>query len=688
MTVLTAASLAAAQGPATEQGLRPSEVTQGSLLFRTDRTDLFLPAPILNTDVEILVTGLISRATVRQRFQNMTAGWVAGIYVFPLPDDAAVDHLRMRVGPRLIEGVIRERGEAKQTYEQAKREGKRASLVEQERPNIFTTSVANIGPGDEITVEIEYQQTLRLDQGRVRLRFPMVVGPRYIPGTPQPAAELGAGSGGRGWAQDTDRVTDASRITPPVRHPSKGPINPVTLTINLAPGFPLAHLTSSYHPIEVGRPTDDRYLVTLTDGPVPADRDFELVWQPAEGQAPTAAVFTQQREGETYALVLVTPPAPARGPVALEMRGLPPQHRTPREVIFVIDTSGSMHGRSIEEAKAALQLALSRLAPADTFNIIQFNSWTDALYAQPQPATRERLAEARRYVERLCATGGTEMLPALQRALSRGEDSGGRLRQVIFLTDGAIGDEVELFGTIQQRLGESRLFTIGIGSAPNSHFMHKAAQFGRGTYTYIGKSDEVQEKMGLLFQKLEQPALTDLELELPSAANPELYPGRIPDLYLGEPLLIALKADRLPDHVRVRGGFGPTPWQTELSLAQAESREGLSVYWARQKIVSLTDEYTGRNQETELRQAVLAVALRFHLVSRYTSLVAVDVTPVRPAESPLKAHALETNLPHGWDYTAVFGLPNTATDARVHVLLGLLALLSALAIWRLRGQAV
>ena len=255
------------------------EVKQGSLLFKTDQPNQFLPAPTLRTAVEISVTGLIARAKVKQQFNNPGADWAEGVYVFPLPETGAVDHMRMIIGERIIEGVIQERTKAKKTYNAAKKEGRRASLLEQERPNMFTASVANIGPGETVIVEIEYQEILRYDQGLFSLRFPMVVGPRYIPGHPELKSERLSAVHGHGWAMNTDQVTDAARITPPVQHPDKGPINPLSLTINLSPGFQLARMESPYHPIHTQHQGGE-YTITLQEGSVPADRDFELVWEP------------------------------------------------------------------------------------------------------------------------------------------------------------------------------------------------------------------------------------------------------------------------------------------------------------------------------------------------------------------------------------------------------------------------
>jgi Ca-activated chloride channel family protein len=640
-----------------EQGLQPGDVTEGSLLLRGERQGPLLPAPVLHTDVEISITGLIARAKVQQRFRNPGAEWAEGIYVFPLPETAAVDHLRMRVGERIIEGVIKERAEAKKIYENAKGEGKRASLVEQERPNIFTTSVANIGPGEEIMVEIEYQETVRYDQGHFRLRFPMVVGPRYIPGTPEPTPN------GHGWAPNTDAVPDASRITPPVLHPRHGTINPVTVKIELAPGFPVDRVESPYHKVSVKEQATGHYTINLADA-APANRDLELMWQPATGQAPSVTVFTEQEEHHVFALMMAMPPD-----------SLAAQERLPRETIFIVDTSGSMYGPSIQQAKAALNLALSRLRAEDTFNVIEFNSITNALFTKAMSVTKETRNKAQWFVNNLQARGGTEMLPALQLALDGG-DRPDRVRQVIFLTDGAVGNEDQLFSVIRQRLGDSRLFTVGIGSAPNSHFMRKAAEFGRGSFTFIGSTTEVQDKMEALFRKLEHPAFTDIRLEFPSGAGVHMIPDPIPDLYLGEPLVVAIKADKLPEQLTVTGQWGKSRWKKILTVEQATQENGISVHWARQKISSLMDQHGGIENEA-VRQAVIDLAKKHHLVSRYTSLVAVDVTPARATDQMLNTHALKTNLPDGWDYTAVFGLPQTATTGTLQIMVGLLLLLAS-----------
>jgi Ca-activated chloride channel family protein len=649
----------------------PAGVRQGTLLFRGDQD--FSMASILKTDVQINITGMIARAVVKQHFRNPDTTWKEGVYVFPLPEDAAVDHLRMHIGQRVIEGQIQERQQARKQYEQAKREGKKASLVEQERPNIFTTSVANIGPHEEIVIEIEYQHIVQYDAGTFRLRFPMVVAPRYIPGRPvQPAETTVAEFAGNGWAVNTDQVPDAARITPPVLHPEKGNINPVALQVRLDAGFPLQHITSSYHNIDIKQEHEAGYKLVLDN--TYADRDFELMWKPEPGAEPRAAFFNEQKNGEKYALIMMLPPERETGEVLS------------REVIYVIDTSGSMSGTSIVQARAALELALANLKPGDRFNIIQFNSFTEALFRFPQPVTHHSLRQARNYVRGLEAQGGTEMLPALQAALNQSSEQSA-VRQVIFLTDGSIGNEDELFRVIQQQLGNSRLFTIGIGSAPNSHFMSRAASFGRGTYTYIGKVEEVQEKMQMLFNKLQHPVLTNLQIHWGDPSTIETWPQRIPDLYLGEPLLLTAKAASLPETLNISGMVSGKTWNSSMTLRGGMEQTGISVLWARKKIAALMDQLNSPAEQDEIRRMIINTALAHHLVSKFTSLVAIDVTPARVKEELLKSHSMPVNLPAGWEYEKVFGLlPQTATDAQLYLLRGILFLLAGLLIAIFSGR--
>lgn len=635
--------------------LKLDDVGHGGLLFRTEQADLFLPAPELETDVEIDINGMVARATVRQRFYNPTDKWLEGVYVFPLPERAAVDRLRMRIGERFIEGKIEEKQKAKQTYDQARAEGKKAALLEQERPNIFTASVANIGPDESIVVEIQYQETIALDNGEFRLRFPMVVGPRFIPGGVQVAS-----FGGTGWATGTDQVPDAARITPPVVPPEAGPINPVKLAVRLDAGFPLAEVRSHHHPVTAtahaeNGGTGQVRLLTLKDGTVPADRDFELTWRPAVGAAPAAGLFSETVDGKRYLLVMVMPP---------DVEAETPTTTSARELIFVVDTSGSMAGESIRQAKAALQAALDRLQPGDSFNIIQFNSQTSALFGSAQPVDAGSLRSARAYVASLKGNGGTVMAPALQLALAGSRETG-QLRQIVFMTDGAVGNETALFDQIRTRLGNSRLFTVGIGSAPNSHFMRGAARHGRGSFTHIGEIDQVATRMQDLFDKLSKPVLTDIRAYFPGAATAEIAPDPIPDLYAGEPVVftVALSADA--ERVVLDGRVGDARWRQSVTLDGGNAATGIAKLWARNRIAALEDAWLEGEDRSETEAAILQTALDFHLVSRLTSLVAVDVTPSRPDRDEVVTRPMPTNLPKGWEYDKVFGESRPAPSPEI-----------------------
>lgn len=653
-TVLLFSGNANAAPPAL--AMKPAEAGQGTLLLQSMIRGERLAVPVLDTDVQIRIAGPVARARVRQTFRNPHDDWQEGIYVFPLPENAAVDHLKMRIGERVVEGEIQEKAAARATFEQARQAGRRTALVEQERPNIFTTRVANIAPRGEVTVEIEYQQTLRWDAGGYRLRFPMVVGPRYIPGQPDGAA-------GEGWAGNTDQVPDASRITPPVPRPREGtaPLNPVRLAVELDSGVPLAAIDSPYHPVSVTRSDDRHARIELAAGTTPANRDFELTWTLAAQGEPRAAMLVERGRDRLHGLLMVVPPA-----AGADTRQLP------RETIFVIDTSGSMEGQSIRQAREALALAVARLKPLDRFNIVEFNSAAHALFPEAVAATPDNLRKAAAFVRGLRATGGTEMAAALNLALNGREDPH-RVRQVIFLTDGAVGNENALFRLIQQKLGDSRLFTVGIGSAPNSWFMTKAAAAGRGTFTYIGKVEEVKDKMSALFAKLESPVLKGVQVAWP--AGVEAWPRRLPDLYLGEPLMVSVAFAKPVERVEVSGFRGDTLWSETVAAAPAPAGSGLGVLWAREKIQSLLDGLREGQPEEDVKPQVVAVALAHHLVSKYTSLVAVDKTPARPVDAPLAGGAMPANLPEGWDHAAVFGeLPQGATDSRWHLLLGGIAL--------------
>jgi Ca-activated chloride channel homolog len=565
----------------------------------------------------------------------------------------------MVVGDRVIVGDIKERQQARIIYEQARQNGQKAALTEQERPNIFTNSVANIGPGETVLVQIEYQEPVHQSGNEFSLRVPLVVGPRYNPAPVIQSVDLRADGGGWGSAT-SDPVPDRDRISPPVLDPAQhAPVNPVTITVHLNAGFPLGEVKSHHHAVKVESPDSTTRIIKLADGPVPADRDFELTWKPSAERAPSVGLFREHVGNADYVLAFVTPPSVEQAA----------QKPLPREMIFVIDNSGSMGGTSIMQAKASLIYALGRLQPGDRFNVIRFDHTMDVLFPNSVPADAAHIGNATSFVNALQAAGGTEMVPAMRAALTdtaKGDTD--TLRQVVFLTDGAIGNEQQLFETITAMRGRSRVFMVGIGSAPNTYLMTHAAELGRGAFTHIGSVDQVEERMRDLFAKLENPAVTGLTVKF-SDATAELTPAVIPDLYRDEPLVLAARLDKLAGSVEIKGRIGDRPWIVNVPLAKAAEGKGLSKLWARRKISDAEVARTTRQVSPEQAdKTILALALEHQLVSRLTSLVAVDKTPNRPEGEPLKLAELPLNLPAGWDFAKVFGehprLPAPPTERR------------------------
>lgn len=708
------AGLASAQEPvksigeiAAEVGASVNEAASGSFLFReivaapATRDLPFAIAPLVDTRVHFDVKGVVARAVVTQRFVNPSDAWVEGVYVFPLPEGAAVDHLKMRAGDRVIEGQIREKEQARLEFQKAATEGKRATLVEQQRPNLFTTKVANLGPKETLEVEIEYQQTLQLAEGKVSLRFPLTITPRYMAGITAGFDRLFSREGAPGATDgaDPDSVEaeglstgtltraslplsalsspDDARVLNPQIAPAGHERQSVEIELKLSAGFDVDSVHSPSHSIGLAPRSARDFVVTLRGGKVVPDRDFEVLWRPVEGRVPESDVVTETGPGGTYSVVTLFPPTGRDATSA----------RLPRDVTFIVDTSGSMEGASMAQAKAALDLALGRLQPEDRFNVIQFNSVTSLLFDEQRPATKGNVESARRYVRALEANGGTEMAPALDAALGFAP-AAGALRQVIFITDGAVGDEDRLFSIIKGRLGAARLFTVGIGSAPNSHFMTKAAEFGRGTFTFIGNLSEVGAKMGELYAKVENPVLSDIAVEFFGASpggSMEVWPKRIPDLYLGEPLVVAARLSDAPTTVRVTGRLDGAPYEVTVPLAGASEGEGAHVLWARRKVQSLLDSVHEGADAAAVRAEVVNLGLEHHLVTKYTSLIAVDVTPVRPAEAALVRASTAIPAPLGSTHWSggltTAALPQSATPATLQMTFAAALWLVALALW-------
>jgi Ca-activated chloride channel family protein len=648
LTLLVLTTIQAGRAQAGQDDKTPPQVGEGSLLYRSPISGRYESVPLIHTDAVLDVRGLVASATVTQQYANSTSEPIAAVYVFPLPHDAAVYDMEIHIGQRVIHSVIRERQEAKRVYEAAKSAGKRAALLEEERPNIFTTSIANVMPGDRIEVRMRYVEPLRWEEDRMRLVFPMVVGPRYIPGT------QAVGHTGTGWASDTNAVPEASRITPLVRNPESRSGHDISIAVDLDSGFEPASLKCVSHEISVRRLADGRQHVELATGATLPNKDFVLEVKQAENTKPKTSLFLSPAtdSGETHFLLTAFPPAAQ------------PRERMPVEMVYMIDVSGSMEGTSIQQARGALLQALDRLRPWDRFGILAFSSGYREFSQEPLPASAENLAAARRYVQGLEAGGGTEMLPALLHLMQKPTRSD-YLRHIILLTDGDLGNEEDIFKALRSDLGNARLYTVAIGSAPNFFLAAKMAQFGRGTFTHIADISEIQEQMERLFESIESPVLTDVKLTFTGVEVSEVYPEHIPDLFLHQPLLIFGRISKgRVGTVHLTAGAGTEPYETSIAFdaSKAAFHAGITTAWARQRVEDLMDQWRRSDQkgQAEIRGSLIAHAIRYRLVTRFTSLVAVEEVIVNPGGQS-NAATVPTELPGGWQMDKVFGAPATGT---------------------------
>ncbi len=663
-----------------------AETSTGELILGAGQQER--PALLLESELRGRVDGLVLSMTLTQRFQNESEEWVNGRYVFPLPETAAVDSLTLRTDGRILRGRVREREEAKREYAAAKSAGKRAGLLQQNRPNLFSMAIANIAPGAVVSAEITWVDTVRYDEGRFVLRLPTTLTPRYIPGRElgEDAERVGVPlriAAGSGWARDTDQVPDASAITPPQFRPDGGghdedaagrslsATHRFRLDLELHAGLPLAAVSSPTHAFVRGDDGADPVVASIHIADAPLDRDVVLEWSPTPGAEPRAAVFRQQVDGEGYQLTMLMPPSGK------------PARTLPREVIFIIDSSGSMAGVSMERARQGLHAALAHLDPGDRFNIIDFDSDARALFRHPREASVEALHHAARFVNSLEADGGTEMLAALDLAFAQPRESG-RLHQVVFITDGSVGNEQALFERIRRGLGDARLFTVGIGSAPNAHFMRGAAQHGRGLFLYIDSAEVVSGAMATLFRRIGSPLMRDIDLSWePRPGAVDFYPSRIPDLYAGEPLMVLSRGAPVSGSLTVSGVLAESPWSRTIDFSSAPEATHLDKLWARRRIEDLESGQVIRGRPMdEIRDELVALGTRHQLLNRYTAFVAVDETPVRPVDASGRDRDVPNRMPAG--NTMSVPMPRTATSAALLQITGAVLLLLAAILYRRR----
>jgi Ca-activated chloride channel family protein len=613
--------------------------TPGSLSVIVKPGEKLRSCPLEHTDVEGWIAGDVAHVRVTQRFANPYDDPIEAVYAFPLPENSAVNDMEMRIGERTIRGVIKERDEAKEIYEEAKRAGKTASLLEQERPNIFTQSVANIMPGEPVEITLWYVQDLPYDRGRYEFTFPMVVGPRYIPGHSLEGPHTGGG-----WAPDTDRVPGASRITPPVLRPGERTGHDISLTLHLDPGVPAHDVSSKSHDVAVDSYGDAPMIVSLPSHEMIPNKDFSLSWRVA-GERPEVALLTHSDDRSGYFTLILQPKA-----------DFEPSEIAPKEMIFCLDTSGSMSGVPIEKSKEVVKLCLQEMGPHDTFQVIRFAGDSSTFAPEPVPASRRNVERAIDFIDELRGSGGTEMLKGIEASLGSPPDPK-RVRIVAFLTDGYIGNESEILARIQRKLGEARIFSFGIGSSVNRYLLRKMAEMGRGVPQFVRQDEDPDAAVRSFVDRISRPYLTDVEIDWGGLDVRDTYPPYVPDLFADQPVVLHGRYEQPgAAAVAIRGRVSGEPWETTLQAilpADQSDNAALGVLWARACIEDMMDQMH-EGEDPELVAAVTELAIAYRLASQYTSFVAVEEKVVNRGGQQVTVQ-VPVPIPEGVSYKGVFG---------------------------------
>jgi Ca-activated chloride channel homolog len=632
----------AANGPATGD-------TPGAL-SACDRTGKSLGScPLVHTDVKAEISGILSRVTVRQQFQNPFKAPIEAVYAFPLPHNAAVDDMTIHAGPRTIRGVIKRREEARAIYERARAQGQLAALLDQERPNIFTQQLANILPGQNVDIVISYTETLKYANGGYSFIFPMTVGPRYIPGWP-------IGKEGGGWSHDTTRVPDASRITPPVTPPGTRSGHDISIEVSIDSGVLFENLRSAQHELAVLRRDTHSALVQLADRAVIPNKDFILSFDVAASQVQEGVVM-HRSAGDGYFMMILQPP-----------RTCKPDQVVPKELVFVLDTSGSMQGFPIEKAKETMAMALAGLYPHDTFNLITFSGDTRILFPRPVPATPAHLELARQMLNGSYGSGGTEMMTAIRAALAPSDEQG-HVRIVCFMTDGQVGNDMEIISEVQKH-PNARVFSFGIGSEPNRFLLDKIAEEGRGAAEYVTLEGDAAAAAARFHERIRNPLLTDISLEWSGTPVSQIYPRRIPDLFSAEPIVVTGRYSHGGSAtVRLRGRNSTVDFVKDLQLYFPEKEfhhEVLAKLWAREKIDALmADDFLGiqnGNPRADIRESITRLGLDYGLMTQFTSFVAVEERIANEGGKSVTV-PVPVEMPAGGSYSGVFGVADEALVA-------------------------
>ena len=577
----------------------------GALMARVG--DKQVPMPLKHTDVRASISGYIGAVEVTQQFQNPYSSKIEAVYVFPLPHNAAVNEFIMRIGERRIRGIIRERKEAEQIYQEARQQCYVASLLTEERPNIFKQSVANIEPGKEIDVTIKYFHTLDYVDGWYEFVFPMVVGPRFNP----PRATKGIGAVARGQSGASGQGVEVHYL-----RPNEQSGHDVSLKVVVDAGVPIEDFQCKTHETTSETPAPGHLTVSLDPTDSLPNKDFVLRYRVA-GERIKSSLLTHRDERGGFFTLMLYPPQ--------DMGTL---KRQPLELVFVLDCSGSMNGRPIEQAKAAVQRGLRLLQPGDSFQLISFSITASQLGEAPLEATPANVQRGLKYLRSLEGEGGTMMIEGIKAALNFPHDPH-RLRFVCFLTDGYIGNEAEILNEIHKQLGPSRIFSFGIGSSVNRYLIEQMAKVGHGAVAYLGPQDESAQIMEDFFARVSYPAMTDLKLDWGGLHVTEVFPRELPDLFVGRPVIVTGRfAGGADATIRVNGNAGDEPVQVAIpaTLTDANaSHKGVPSVWARMKIADLVEESI-YHPNAELPGEIKQVALDYDLMSPFTAFVAVDST--------------------------------------------------------------
>jgi len=604
--------------PAPAKDDRPGS---GCLMARLPDQEKEVPLPLKHTDVQAHITGYIASVDVTQQFQNPYETKIEAVYVFPLPQNAAVNDFIMTIGDRKIRGIIRERQQAERIYQAAKRQGHVASLLTQERPNIFTQKVANIEPKKQIDVNIHYFNTLAYVDGWYEFVFPMVVGPRFNP----PGFTDGVGAVARGKTGISGQKTELQYLKPNERSG-----HDITLTVNLNAGVSIEQLKSTNHVITKETTKPEQAVVKLNSLDTIPNKDFVLRYKVAGKRLKSALVTHRDERGGFFTLMLYPPDQTKH------------VKRAPMEMVFLLDCSGSMNGKPIAKAKNAINRALMSLQPGDTFQVIRFSNNASQFGPKPIPATKENIRKAVEYVEKLRGSGGTMMIEGIKAALDFPHDPE-RFRFVCFMTDGYIGNEAQILAATHKRLGDSRIFSFGVGKSVNRFLIDRLAKLGKGAVAYISLNDDATDIIDNFYERIKYPALTDIEIDFGAMQVAEVYPKRIPDLFIGRPIIITgrFRGDGNTT-VKVNGKLAGNDYQQEFNLdleEPAAKHDGLAFVWARKKIEELAKRQIVLG-DPELPGIITNVALEYSLMSQYTAFVAVDSS--RRTEGK---HGVTVNIP-------------------------------------------